>query len=225
MTRTTRHDSSVPVPVPAPGSPAVRASGSGSRRAAAAVLAGVLLLAGCTGGEPEPEESELPLPASVTASPSASASPEPSEEAEADGPERPAAMDKKDADGAAAAAEYFLSLYDYMLTTGDSSRFESMSHRACGFCTATLDRLDWLEENDATFTGGAMTTTIEESYEIDAATGIFPLDVVIEQESIEILDADGTSIDEVDHSTREARIEMALRDKKWVVVTVTHRPE
>src|SRR5690606_19735685 len=118
MTRTTRHDSSDPVPRPTP-SP-------GPRWAAAAALAGVLLLAGCTGGEPEPEGSELPLPASVaaSASPSASVSPEPSEEAEAEGPERPAAMDKKDADGAAAAAEYFLSLYDYMLTTGDSSRFE-----------------------------------------------------------------------------------------------------
>lgn len=229
MTCTTRHDSSDPdpVPVPVPGSPAVRASGSGSRRAAAAALAGVLLLAGCTGGEPEPEESELPLPASVTASasPSASVSPEPSEEAEAEGPERPAAMDKKDADGAAAAAEYILSLEKPMMVTGDTAEWEARSHRSCEYCESRLDQAKTIAQRGDVFTGGDVEVVVDKVYQRDVVTGIWPMDITGHESATTILDAKGETVFTSESAVAERRAELALRDGEWVLVELGQIPE
>ena len=217
MTRTTRHDSSVPRwcwP-------------------AAVVLVGALLVGGCTGGEPEVEESQLPLPASVTASPSASASDEPSAEAspEASGaadagePERPAAMDKKDADGAAAAAEYFLALYDHALKTGKTDALKKMSHRACGFCDDTLQEASTIADEKQTYEGGELAGVLVRAYKRDAVTGIYPLDMDVTQAPAKITESDGTVTWRQDRVITEARIEMGLRDGEWVVVEIAGRPQ
>ncbi len=51
-------------------------------------------------------------------------------------------MEREDAEGAAAAAEYFIELYPYVMATGDTEEFEAMSHRACGFCDDALEQAD-----------------------------------------------------------------------------------
>lgn len=117
------------------------------RPIAAAALALSGLVAGCSGAEdPEPA---TPEPTPVTSAPSASPSPSPSAEG-VDKPERPAAMDQHDADGAAAAAEYFIELYDYVMRTGDTSEWEAMSHGTCGFCSDAISQANRLQSEQAT---------------------------------------------------------------------------
>ncbi|WP_156181266.1 DUF6318 family protein [Actinobaculum suis] len=53
---------------------------------------------------------------------------------EAEKPVPPAAMENVDADGAIAAAEYFMNLTLYAVTTRDTTDLERMSSSACGWC-------------------------------------------------------------------------------------------
>jgi hypothetical protein len=133
-------------------------------------------------------------------------------------------MEKQDAEGAAAAAEYFLSLYPYIMKTGDTAEFEALSHESCGYCKATLENEQWLRDNGGTFSGGEITTTLEQTYERDVVTGIFPLDIRIVQGPIVIVDSEGNEIDRVDRSESVARVEVGLRDGQWVIATVAQRP-
>ncbi|GAA4732105.1 hypothetical protein GCM10023216_25300 [Isoptericola chiayiensis] len=194
----------------------------------AILLTSVLLVAGCTDDDAEPgaTSSELPLPASVTASPSDEPSPTPSPSPSGpEKPERPAAMDKKDGDGAAAAAEYFLALYDYTLKTGDTRTLGKMSHRACGFCEDTIEEAEAILNDGETYEGGQLTFELIKSFDRDAVTGIYPLDADVEQAAASIEKENGEVVWEQDRTTTEARIEMGLRDGEWVVVEIAGRPE
>jgi hypothetical protein len=192
------------------------------RLIAAAVLALTGLVAACSGGE-DPAEPAAPEPAPATSAPSASPSPSPSAEGD-DKPERPAAMEQHDAEGAAAAAEYFIALYPYIMKTGDTAEFKAMSHEACGYCTATLENEQWLRDNQAEFSGGELRTALEESYQRDAATGLYPFDVRVTQEAIRITNSEGAEVDSVEPTTSIARVEVGLRENQWVITTVTHKP-
>ncbi|MCK0116821.1 DUF6318 family protein [Isoptericola sp. S6320L] len=218
MMRTTRHDPSVLAP----------------RRPAAAlvaVLATGLLVAGCTGADPEPtsEASELPLPASVTASPSATASPEPSpepsDEVAAAGPERPAAMDKKDAEGAAAAAKYILSLEQPMMVTGDTAEWEARSHRSCEYCESRLDQAKTIAKRGDVFTGGDVEVVVDKVYQRDVVTGIWPMDITGHESPTTILDASGDTVFTSEAGVAKRRAELALRDGEWVLVELGQIPE
>lgn len=200
-----------------------------ARRTALTVLAMTSLLVGvltaCSSAE-EPVGPVSPTPTSTatTTQSSPSPSPTPSAEADSDKPERPAAMDKRDAEGAAAAAEYFIALYPYIMKTGDTDEFKAMSHKACGYCTATLENEKWLRDNDANFSGGEMTTSLEKTYQRDTVTGLFPLDIRVIQKPILITDSVGSEVDSVKQSVLIARVEVGLRDGEWVIATVTHKP-
>jgi hypothetical protein len=190
----------------------------------AAVLALTGLLAACSGSaEPaEPAEPATPTPNITQASPSPSPSPSP--KPEVDKPERPAAMDQHDAEGAAAAAEYFLALYPYIMKTGDTVEFMAMSHKACGYCTAALENEKWLRDTNAIFSGGEVTTRLETTYQRDALTGLFPFDVEVTQTPITITDSSGKEVDAVKRTVSLARVEVGLREGDWVIATVAHKP-
>ncbi|PRZ07805.1 hypothetical protein BCE75_10417 [Isoptericola sp. CG 20/1183] len=218
MMRTTRHDPSVLAP----------------RRPAAAlvaVLATAVLVAGCTGADPEPEStaSELPLPASVTASPSATVSPEPSpepsDEVAAAGPERPAVMDKKDAEGAAAAAKYILSLEQPMMVTGDTAEWEARSHRSCEYCESRLDQAKTIAKRGDVFTGGDVEVVVDKVYQRDVVTGIWPMDITLTEAATTITGPDDEVIFEMATTSAERRAELGLRDGEWLLVELAPIPE
>lgn len=48
-------------------------------------------------------------------------------------------MERDDAEGAKAAAEYFLGLYPYVYATGDLLQWEAMSHAECKFCASVVE--------------------------------------------------------------------------------------
>ncbi|QGH69480.1 DUF6318 family protein [Pseudactinotalea sp. HY158] len=120
----------------------------GSRRTgiAATILAGTMLVTGCSGGD---EPSAGP-PTTDTAGPTTTEPPTteqttPSEEPVTEPsplpkPERPAAMEDTGKKGAIAAAEYFFDLYNYAASTGDVESFLAMGHTSCDFCTKTASQ-------------------------------------------------------------------------------------
>ena len=62
-------------------------------------------------------------------------------------PERPAGMDEFTVEGAAATAEYYLSLLPYIHATGDLTVWESMSADTCVFCQSVGDRVTELHSS------------------------------------------------------------------------------
>ncbi|UKJ65025.1 hypothetical protein H1Q78_06635 [Cellulosimicrobium cellulans] len=135
-------------------------------------------------------------------------------------PERPAAMDRDDAEGAAAAAEYFLELYPYVMATGDTVEWEAMSHAECGYCSGSLENANWLVETQSVFTGGATTTEVLHNYSRDEATGIYPVDLRSTQESILVVDEAGETVEQVDEDVLDVRVEVGRNAGIWVIVEV-----
>lgn len=180
-------------------------------------------LAGCTGDEPDDpatQTSGAGAETSAPASPTAEPSPDVTK------PERPAAMDEHDADGAAAAAVYFLSLRDYMMKSGDVSEWKAMSGEACDFCDEGLEQAKTIAERGDTFSGGETTTSVVESFERDPVTGIWPLDVETSESATTITDKAGETVFEADASTFTSRVEVGLSKRdEWVIVTVAPVPE
>lgn len=190
-------------------------------RVAGLIVAVGFALSACTGSTPDPGVSESPTGESTPVA-SASASPTPSGLAK---PERPEAMKRDDAKGAAAAAEYFIELYPYVMATGDTEEFEAMSHRACGFCDELASQASAIQEADETFVGGETTVRITEEYKRDELTGIYPFDSKIVQEAQSITAADGGVVLDAEREVLDRRIEVGRRGGEWVMVTVAPIPE
>ncbi|WP_251149796.1 DUF6318 family protein [Cellulosimicrobium sp. Marseille-Q4280] len=188
------------------------------------VVAVGLVVGGCTGDEPvEPEPSTS----------SAEETPEPTEEPEPTPtetgpvkPERPAAMEREDAEGAAAAAEYFIELYPYVMATGDTTEWRAMSHETCEPCSGFIDQASTIASRGDVFDGGEISAEVPEPerYIRDETTGIFPLDVQYSQDAMKILSSAGEELFSSDKTSNERRVEMGLRNGEWVVVTIAEIP-
>ncbi|MPV50041.1 hypothetical protein GCG21_08485 [Pseudactinotalea sp. HY160] len=134
----------------------------GSRRTgiAATILAGTMLLTGCSGGD----ESSAGPPTTDTAGPTTTETPTteqttPNEEPVPEPnplpkPERPAAMDDTGAKGAIAAAEYFFDLYNYVQSTGETELLESISTPRCTACSSLRERVSEIYANGGYMVGG-----------------------------------------------------------------------
>ncbi|MEU4385984.1 DUF6318 family protein [Promicromonospora sp. NPDC023805] len=190
-------------------------------RIAGLALAAGLALSACTGAAPDPEVATSPT---GDPTPTASASPSPSPSVPTK-PERPKAMEREDAKGAAAAAEYFIELYPYVMATGDTEEFEAMSHRACGFCEQALRDTGRIQARDQGFVGGTTEVKVLDQYVRDDLTGIYPLDVEVSQDASTTLDPAGSVVASAESQTSVHRIEMGRKDDRWVVVAIAPRPE
>jgi len=60
------------------------------------------------------------------------------------------------AEGAAAAASYFLSLYPYARSTGDAAQWERLAGEECEFCASVAHEVSTLAEQGAAVTGGEL---------------------------------------------------------------------
>nr|WP_246246510.1 DUF6318 family protein [Isoptericola sediminis] len=185
------------------------------------------MLTGCTGDEPEPEaQASEPSSAPVTTAPSAEPTPSPSPSATGPAkPERPAAMDRKDEKGAAAAVEYILGLEQPMMVSGNTAEWERHSHRSCDYCAARLDQAMTIARRGDVFTGGSQTVEIDTVYQRDEVTGIWPFDVTIQEAATTITDVEGEVLFESDDISGERRIEVGLVDGEWVLVERAEIPK
>lgn len=187
-----------------------------------AVAVALFALAGCTGNADAGPSPTTTVVGEPSASASASASGE--ADAEVEKPERPAAMDRDDAEGAAAAAEYFIELYPYVMATGDTAEFEAMSHEACGFCTDVLNDARRVAQNEESYIGGQTAIAVSQVYEQDELTGIYPLDVSIVQEASRIIDRHGEEVSSLARTASDLRVEVGRRGHHWVIAEVASAP-
>jgi hypothetical protein len=181
------------------------------------------VVAGCTGGgDPGPSPSvEDP----VVPAPSETPEPTPTETGPVK-PERPAAMERDDAEGAAAAAEYFLELYPYVMSTGDTTEWEAMSHPECEPCRGFIDQANTIAERGDVYSGGDVDATIADPgrYLRDEATGITPLDVEYTQAEILIADTAGKELYSSANASELRRMELGRRDGSWIIITIAPMP-
>ncbi len=207
---------------------AATTTGRAARTCAAAVAA--LLTAGLLTACSDSESPQGDPPSSTTATTpetgdtDATSSPDPSEP-DVDKPERPAAMDKKNADGAAAAAEYFITLYPFVMTSGDTSTWKAMSFKTCGFCETSIEQAERIRDKGYTWSGGEITRfDVDTTYDRDEATGIYPFDAHIVQNAGHIEDASGNAVFDGETTDDLYRVEVGYIDGDWVVVEIAEKP-
>ncbi|MCL3859488.1 DUF6318 family protein [Actinotalea sp. K2] len=185
----------------------------GACRATGAAVAVAVLLAGCA-QEPRPQPTFATLDPLPTPSPTPTVEP-------VTKPERPAEMDRTDEVGAAAAAEYFMSLYPYVLQTGDLTEWDAMTAATCGFCTSTRDRAARIQQSGGSYTGGAFELSEPIVHPLDDLVGGYPVDLVVRQFPSSETDGSGNLVATSEDSTSLAQVDMLHYDGTgWHVLAV-----
>jgi len=177
-----------------------------------------LVVTGCTGGEPEPSPS---VEESGGSTPTETPEPTPTETGPAK-PERPAAMDRTDGEGAAAAAEYFFSLLPYVVATGDTADWDAMTWPdSCDFCLSIRTRaVEGLESGD-TSSGAEVVLSNPDIGTFDDFGGGYPVLFDFEQSPYLRVASDGTVVAEDDGGSGRIQIDMHRGDEGWVVLGVS----
>ncbi|WP_353709518.1 DUF6318 family protein [Cellulosimicrobium sp. ES-005] len=136
-------------------------------------------------------------------------------------PERPAAMDRDDAEGAGAAATYFLTLYPYIMSTGDTSEWDAMTWaETCTFCTANSQTAAQLKADEQTYEGGSISAQVSKIWPYDDLAGAYPVDVSYGQEGATLRAADGAAIATYEPKSGVAEFGVARSGGSWVIVEV-----
>lgn len=181
--------------------------------------AAALLVAGC---DDDPPATPTPEPTAASASPSAS--PSPSATAVVVAPERPKEMDDDGPAGAEAAAVYFLELDPYIMKTGDTAEWEAMSQESCGFCDERAKQAATITREGYVYEGGEIRAQALHTYEQDAATGIWPIDVETRVQAWTVTD-DDNEVASQDAVNSTQRVEVARSSRSWVIVGVVNDTE
>ena len=105
-----------------------------------AVLAGSLVLAGCTSDDSDAAAQTIMPSASVSvsATPTPTAPPPPATPYRFPTPEEPEGMYQHTDGGAIATAQYFVELIGYQASTGDTSKMEKISLPECEYCNGRI---------------------------------------------------------------------------------------
>ncbi|WP_250444832.1 DUF6318 family protein [Actinotalea sp. C106] len=188
--------------------------GAGRRRVlrAAGTMLALTLVVGCTPDEPEP--TTPPATTAPTAAPTPS--PEPSEPV-AVAPTRPAAMDRADEAGAVAAAKYFLELFAYVLSTGDTTEWDAVTIESCSLCTNVRERAVTLHASGGMRGGGV---SIHSSRVIGTDTTINARAVEVDYTfgAGEELDAAGETAETLAEESGTAVLDVSFTEQGWVLL-------
>ena len=181
---------------------------------AVAVTVALGLLAGCSFGGSDPAPTAADAAPRVTAAPTPSPTPSPTSTPK---PERPAAMDTVNLDGAIATATYFLQLFPYALNTGDLTDWAVLSHPECIFCAGLSDevkRQSSLHEHQE----GLITSIASETCTEVNPGAWFDVDLELTQGPWQVVDMRGTVV-ETSGATKVMRVHMnVVRDSgRWLV--------
>ncbi|WP_249051694.1 DUF6318 family protein [Cellulomonas fimi] len=183
----------------------------------AGLVVGAMMFAGCTAAS---DASPPPTPTSTRgSSPEPSPSPTPSEPTVAK-PERPAEMDRTDEVGAAAAAEYFLSLYAYVMQTGDFAEWDAMSTELCGFCAKTRASAEELAAMGSRYHGGEIKVDETTVGAFDELFSAYPVRTVVTQSDARTVSGTGQTEAENPGRRGDVLVEVTTRPQGWGVLSV-----
>lgn len=174
----------------------------GSRSGVAVlVVAGALVLAGCSGGAPADPGTASPS-ASESASPSASATPTPTpsavyKPADATGPAQnvpvpvlPEVAKTETKEGLESFARYWFELLSYGYETGDTNELAALSGPDCTFCHGLVDNIEEAWSESRWISGGQIETPAVTG---DLTTGAAPkVTLQVIQKELVIRNSDGS---------------------------------
>jgi len=179
--------------------------------AAATALGACLLLTACTDAS-APTRTPTPEP-TATATPTTSPTPTPTTDVTV-APQRPEAMATPSADGAAAAASYFISLFPYINATGDLVEWNALSSPECTFCAGVRTNVEELHTQGNRNLGGAEILSATGT-EVDAGRWYSARLHVVIAPSVDV-DASGTLLDEHPKEDRQIDVVMTWQDG-WTI--------
>ncbi|MDM8085065.1 DUF6318 family protein [Cellulomonas cellasea] len=160
--------------------------------ATALVLAAPLGLTACTGSsgrDPSPSPTATGVAATPDPTPTAPSTSRSSK------PERPAAMDSFDIEGAIAAATYITALYPYVYNTGDLTEWKTLSHPECIFCTSVVEGVEELHGQGFHNEGGQILVEGATAVELNPGRS-FSADLSLRQGPATVVDSSGNQVGE-----------------------------
>lgn len=180
------------------------------------LLAGLVTTA-CGGPDPTdpvpaPTESATVDTTPTTESPS-SPGPEPWPE-----PVRPEAMDRDDADGAQATAEYFMALYGYIFATGDLTEWTEMSHADCIFCAGAAERVTALHDSGGYAVGGEFTIDDVIVLEPDAEDDAFRVGLIGEEAPSHEYSSSGALLGSIPGGRAQYNFALSENNGRWQIL-------
>jgi hypothetical protein len=196
----------------------------------AGVVAGSLLLAGCSGGAPADPGSASPTAAeSASASATPTPTPTPSavyKPADASGPAQnvpvpvlPEVAKTETKEGAEAFAKYWFSVLSYAYETGDVALFESIEPPSCAACQKVKEVIrDWHSEG-RWLIGGTLTTPVAETTFVQDEDGKYDVAVQVRQEPLSYMRADGSVARTDPQKPDQGNLLILTRDNnEWSVI-------
>lgn len=176
-------------------------------------MASLGLVAGCTTDEPAPVTPSVAVP-EVTATPS----PTPTTSPEAVKPVEPEAMGLPGTEGAAAAAEYFLSLYPYVYATGDLAPLQSMIDPECVFCADVVADVTADVAAGLTTVGG--TVTVEATRSTQISEEFYSIDLTVETDPSQAIDGTGGVVESFEAGSGTAVLVVLGAPGRWIIRAV-----
>ncbi|CAM3155464.1 DUF6318 domain-containing protein [Actinomyces slackii] len=120
-------------------------------------------------------------------------------------------------EGRGAAAEYFISLYPYVYSTGDLTEWKAMSEEGCEFCQSVIDNVTALHDSGGWMDPWEFSVTDSTIYVQNEGYDYAAVDVTISQGEASKHDGKGgkTAYD----ASPEDKIKLALRwnGNRWIV--------
>ncbi len=202
-----------------------------SRASASLVLViAVSLAAGCAAREPQPNATTTSTTAATpTPSPTPSPTPEPTPDlVVTSGPDqdvtiaptRPDALDgPATAENATLVAKYFVQLLPYVMATGDTAHWETLTGPDCKFCASARDLALEVAAKDQRITGGAIDVGFGHATAVE--DGVFTASVDFVEHPSQRLSADGSTLkDDPDATAMRANLELRWEAGAWTVQAV-----
>ncbi|MBO0919817.1 hypothetical protein J1G42_03120 [Cellulomonas sp. zg-ZUI222] len=123
-------------------------------------------------------------------------------------------MAEPSAEGAAAAAGYFMSLYPYVFATGDITEWNTMSGSACDFCANTRTEVQNLHSSGARSLGGL--TVLAATAEDLGSNNWFSARLKVRIDASSDVDANGAVLGTNDGGTYDVDLAMSWADR-WII--------
>ena len=163
------------------------------------IVIALVMLVGCTGGEPHPPQTFATYTPTGVPTPSPSVSvpvdmPPEVPVAISTAPVRPPEMEKPDAAGAVAAAQYFMRLHLYVLATGDLVEWDRVAWSECQACGNIRSEVTRVYSSGGRLAPGAIDFSRVEAGPPDPALGWFPVDVEFTLTAGAEFDANGREV-------------------------------
>ncbi|HLS64813.1 MAG TPA: DUF6318 family protein [Ruania sp.] len=142
-----------------------------------------------------------------------------------DPPERPVAMEEETVEGAIAAAKYFMELMPYVLGTGDTTEWDSMSLHGCEFCESIRSMASEANEGDGFATGGEIEIYSEDGggpYKDSMFEGedIYIVSLGLTISAMELHYQDGTVDSYVPDDRPDFRLSLLWGDESWRITGI-----